>query len=145
MLISTTDFLATKAANPVSSFTASEFTADATFLISKSALNPTKTAAKPTNACIPATSSGICVISTLAAKKYPITPPAAIRRTDRAHKPEPGPIKVANTARAIPKMPYHTARLALSCPDNPPRDSINNTAATTYAAVVNPNSIFLTP
>ena len=114
MLISTTDFLATNAAKPVKSLTASAVIADATFLISKSALNPTKTAASPTNACIPATSSGIWVISTLAAKKYPITPPAAIRTIDNAHNPEPGPIKVANTAKAMPTIPYHTARLALS-------------------------------
>ena len=114
IFISTADFLATNAAKPVKSFTVSAVIAEETFLISKSALKPTKTAASPTKACIPATSSGICVISTLAAKKYPITPPAAIRTIDNAHKPEPGPINVANTARAIPTIPYHTARFALS-------------------------------
>ena len=69
MFISTIDFFATNAAKPVNSLTAPASKAAATFLISKSALKPTKTAANPTNACIPATSSGICVISTLAAKK----------------------------------------------------------------------------
>ena len=64
---------------------------------------------------------------------------------DNAHKPEPGPIKVATTAKAIPTIPYQTARFALSCPDKPPNERINNTADTTYAAVVKPNSISRLP
>ena len=45
--------------------------------------------------------------------------------------PEPGPISVATTASAMPAMPYQIARLALSWPDNPPKDRMNRTAATT--------------
>ena len=72
-------------------------------------------------------------------------PPPAIRSSDRSHSPEPGPTSVANTASAMPTMPYHTARFALSCPDKPPRERMKRTAATTYAAVVKPNSMIPTP
>ena len=35
------------------------------------------------------------------------------------------------TASAMAAMPYQTARLALSCPESPPSDRMNRTAATT--------------
>ena len=131
MLNSIADFLAIKAAKPVSSFAVPASLAIATLPISKSAIKPTKTAARPTRACIPATSSGICVISTLDASIYPMIPPPAMSIIEKNHKPEPGPIKVAKTAKAIPTIPYQTARLALSCPDNPPKERMKRIAATT--------------
>ena len=36
---------------------------------------------------------------------------------------------VAMMAITIPTMPYHTARLALSCPDRPPSARMNRTEA----------------
>ena len=51
-------------------------------------------------------------------------PPPAMSIIEKNQRPEPGPIKVAKTARAIPTIPYQTARLALSCPDKPPKERI---------------------
>ena len=66
ILISTCDFFAKSAAKPSSDFLLASSIAN-TLTSSKCALNPTKTAASPTRACMPATSSGICVISTFEA------------------------------------------------------------------------------
>jgi hypothetical protein len=60
-----------------------------------------------------------------------MTPPPAISTIEKNQRPDPGPINVAKTARAIPTMPYQTARFALSCPDSPPRERIKRIAATT--------------
>src|ERR671910_1830881 len=50
----------------------------------------------------------------------------------------PGPNTVAPTASAMPAMPYQTARLALSCPERPPSERMNRTAAARYAAEMMP-------
>ena len=58
IFISTADFLASNAENPSSDFMAAK-SIDAILTSSKCVLKPTNTAASPTNACIPATNSGI--------------------------------------------------------------------------------------
>ena len=78
-----------------------------------------------------ATSWGISVICTRCATIQPSTPPAAMSTSESSHSPEPGPSSVAPTASAMPKMPYQTARLALSCPERPPRLRMKRMAATT--------------
>ena len=101
---------------------------------SMSALKPMKTAARPTSECMAATSCGISVIWTRLAATAPSTPPRATRITESTVKNVPEalcPISVATTAKAMPAMPYQTARLALSWPESPPSERMKRTAATT--------------
>jgi hypothetical protein len=103
----------------------------ATRVISISALNPMKTAARPTSECIAATSCGISVICTRCATFQPAAPPSPSNTSATNQLPDPSPSIVATMASAMPAMPYQTARLALSCPDRPPSDRMNRIAATT--------------
>ena len=50
----------------------------------------------------------------------------------------PGPNMMNSTATAMPMMPYQIARLALSCPDNPPSERMKSTLAAIDAAETNP-------
>ena len=81
-----------------------------------SEFKPMKTAASPTNECNAATSWGISVISTLWATTMPIKAPTPNKgiRSIIDQPPTPGPNIVATTAKAIPTIPYQTARFAFS-------------------------------
>jgi hypothetical protein len=52
---------------------------------------------------------------------------------------------VTKTAIAMPKIPYQTARFALSWFDRPPRERIKRTAAPIYAADTIPLLISSSP
>ncbi len=101
-------------------------------------LNPTSTAASPTNECSTAMSSGICVISTLRARQVPTLAP--MRRATRISAPVTAAGRcersraraiVATSASAMPTIPATLPRRAVSCLDRPARDRTKSTAART--------------
>ena len=93
---------------------------------SMNALMPTSTAARPTKLCSWATSSGMPVISTLAAFHRPITAPMTMAMIMRAQararvSPTASETIEAMSAKAMPRMPKTLPRLAVSCLLSPTR------------------------
>src|SRR5215469_16395627 len=100
---------------------------------------PTSTAARPTNECSSAISSGIPVIATTRARYSPIAAPTAVAPMSSA-RPAPwmwrctARAMVAARATTMPAIPELLPARAVSCRDRPARARMNNRAATMYAA-----------
>ena len=100
---------------------------------------PTSTAARPTNECNSAISSGMPVIATARARYSPIAAPTAVAPTSSA-RPAPwmwpctARTMVAASATTMPAIPELLPARAVSCRDRPARARMNSSAATMYAA-----------